>query len=70
MENPLRFRRDRCVARRRADGVANETGGCFSAVQNVAIGLFDGIGERRSYCVPAKLAFLMTLAQRTVSDFT
>jgi hypothetical protein len=25
---------------------------------------------RRSYCVPAKLAFLMTLAQRTVSDFT
>jgi len=25
---------------------------------------------RRSYCVPAKLALLMTLAQRTVSDFT
>jgi hypothetical protein len=24
----------------------------------------------RSYWVPAKLAFLMTLAQRTVSDFT
>jgi hypothetical protein len=25
---------------------------------------------RRGYWVPAKLAFLMTLAQRTVSDFT
>jgi hypothetical protein len=25
---------------------------------------------RSSYCVPAKLALLMTLAQRTVSDLT